>query len=54
MGVSRGTVWRFLQSVRKKVTQALTEGKPLTVTNEAIYPIESFMSLRSSLYPAYG
>ncbi len=33
MGVSRGTIWRLLQSARKKVAQALTEGRPLTVTN---------------------
>ena len=38
MGVSRGTVWRFLQSARKKVTQALTEGRPLTVTNNTEHP----------------
>jgi predicted DNA-binding protein (UPF0251 family) len=33
MGVSRGTVWRLLQSARRKVAQALTEGRPLKVTN---------------------
>ena len=33
MGVSRGTIWRLVKSARKKVTQALTEGRPLTVTN---------------------
>ena len=33
MGVSRGTVWRLLQSARRKVAEALTEGRPLTVTN---------------------
>ena len=32
MGISRGTIWRLLQSARRKVTQALTEGRPLTVT----------------------
>ena len=32
MGVSRGTIWRLLQSARRKVAQALTEGSPLTVT----------------------
>ena len=32
MGVSRGTIWRLLQSARRKVALALTEGKPLTVT----------------------
>jgi len=31
MGVSRGTVWRLIQSARKKVTQALTEGRPLLI-----------------------
>jgi predicted DNA-binding protein (UPF0251 family) len=33
MGVSRGTIWRLLQSARRKVAQALTEGRPLKVTN---------------------
>ena len=33
MGVSRGTVWRLLQSARKKVAEALTEGRPLIITN---------------------
>lgn len=31
MGVSRGTVWRLLQSVRKKAALALTEGRTLHV-----------------------
>ena len=31
MGVSRGTVWRLLQSARKKTAQALTEGRPLQI-----------------------
>jgi predicted DNA-binding protein (UPF0251 family) len=36
MGVSRGTVWRLLQSARKKTSQALTEGRPLhVVTGQA-------------------
>lgn len=35
MGVSRGTIWRFLQSARRKVAQALIEGRPLAVSNEA-------------------
>ena len=34
MGVSRGTVWRFLQSARKKTAQALTEGRPLFMVSE--------------------
>jgi predicted DNA-binding protein (UPF0251 family) len=38
MGVSRGTIWRLLQSARKKVAQALTEGRALTVTDETTYP----------------
>jgi predicted DNA-binding protein (UPF0251 family) len=33
MGVSRGTIWRLLQSARRKVAQALTEGKPLTISD---------------------
>lgn len=33
MGVSRGTVWRLLQSARKNVAKALTEGRPIIVTN---------------------
>jgi predicted DNA-binding protein (UPF0251 family) len=31
MGVSRGTVWRLLQSGRKKVITALTESRPLVI-----------------------
>jgi predicted DNA-binding protein (UPF0251 family) len=34
MGVSRGTVWRLLQSARKKTAQALTEGRPLFIVRE--------------------
>ena len=29
MGISRGTVWRLLQSARTKVVQALTEARTL-------------------------
>jgi len=32
MGVSRGTVWRLLQSARKKTTRALIEARPLLVS----------------------
>jgi predicted DNA-binding protein (UPF0251 family) len=32
MGVSRGTVWRLVQSARKKTAQALSEGRPLFIT----------------------
>ena len=31
MGVSRGTVWRLVQSARKKTAQALTEGRTLQI-----------------------
>ncbi|MGB9914831.1 MAG: DUF134 domain-containing protein [Candidatus Bathyarchaeales archaeon] len=34
MGISRGTVWRLLQSARKKTAQAITEGRPLQITSE--------------------
>jgi predicted DNA-binding protein (UPF0251 family) len=37
MGVSRGTIWRLLQSARRKVAQALTEGRALAITNEPEY-----------------
>jgi len=35
MGVSRGTVWRLLESVRKKTVQALTEGRPILLSSES-------------------
>ena len=31
MSVSRGTVWRLLQSARRKTAQALSEGRALTI-----------------------
>lgn len=34
MGVSRGTVWRLLQSARKKTAQALTEARSLRISVE--------------------
>jgi predicted DNA-binding protein (UPF0251 family) len=34
MGVSRGTIWRLVQSARKKTVQALTEGRPLQIATE--------------------
>jgi len=34
MGVSRGTIWRLVQSARKKTIQALTEGRPLQIATE--------------------
>ncbi|MGB9727996.1 MAG: DUF134 domain-containing protein [Nitrososphaeria archaeon] len=35
MGVSRGTVWRLLQSARKKTAQALSEGRPIKIGQDA-------------------
>jgi len=32
MDISRGTIWRLVQSARKKTAQALTEGRPLQIT----------------------
>jgi len=32
MGVSRGTIWRLLKNARRKVAQAITEGRPLHIT----------------------
>jgi len=34
MGISRGTVWRLLQSARRKTAQAITEGRPLRIASE--------------------
>jgi len=31
MGVSRGTVWRVLQEARRKIAQALTEGRRIQI-----------------------
>ncbi len=33
MGISRGTIWRLVKSARRKIVQALTDGRPLIVTN---------------------
>jgi hypothetical protein len=33
MGVSRGTVWRLLQSARRKTAQAIMEGRPLQIVS---------------------
>ena len=32
MNISRGTIWRLVQSARKKTAQALTEGRPLHIS----------------------
>jgi predicted DNA-binding protein (UPF0251 family) len=31
MGVSRGTIWRLVQSARKKAARALSEGRPIYI-----------------------
>jgi len=38
MGVSRGTVWRLVQSARKKTAQALSEGRPIYITSGQKWP----------------
>ncbi|MBA7703116.1 hypothetical protein ES703_111898 [subsurface metagenome] len=35
MGVSRGTIWRLLQEARRKVTQALIEGRRIQILSRA-------------------
>lgn len=35
MGISRGTVWRLVQSARKKTAQALSEGRPVYIVPPA-------------------
>ena len=34
MGISRGSIWRFLKRAREKVARALTEGRPLHIIVE--------------------
>jgi len=41
MGVSRGTVWRLIQSVRKKTAQALTEGRQIRISSSISEDIPS-------------
>ncbi len=31
MGISRGTIWRLVQSARRKAAQALSEGRPIYI-----------------------
>jgi predicted DNA-binding protein (UPF0251 family) len=31
MSISRGTIWRLVQSARRKTAQALSEGKPIYI-----------------------
>jgi hypothetical protein len=33
MGISRGTVWRLLQSGRKKAVEALIKARPLVISS---------------------
>lgn len=35
MGISRGTVWRILQSARRKVVHALIEGRRIQILSHA-------------------
>jgi predicted DNA-binding protein (UPF0251 family) len=34
MAVSRGTVWRLLQSARRKSAQSISEGRPLLIVDD--------------------
>lgn len=34
MGISRGTVWRLVQTARRKVAAALTEGRTLVISTQ--------------------
>jgi predicted DNA-binding protein (UPF0251 family) len=34
MGVSRGTIWRLVQSARKKTAKALSEGSPIHIVSQ--------------------
>ena len=40
LNVSRGTVWRLLQSGRKKIIQALAESRPLILTAEQNFKVD--------------
>jgi uncharacterized protein len=31
MSISRGTIWRLVQSARRKTSQAISEGRPICV-----------------------
>jgi predicted DNA-binding protein (UPF0251 family) len=31
MSISRGTIWRLVQSARRKTSQALSEGRPIYI-----------------------
>ncbi len=39
MGISRGTVWRLLQTARRKAAQSLSEGRPLLILKEEDGPV---------------
>lgn len=34
MGVSRGTIWRLLHRARKKIAQAITEGRRINISTQ--------------------
>ncbi len=48
MGVSRGTIWRLLQSGRKKVAQALVEGREIIISPRGLEHSSSPTSTQSS------
>ncbi len=33
MNISRGTIWRLVQSARRKTSQALSEGRPICIVS---------------------
>jgi len=41
MGISRGTVWRLVQSARKKTAQALSEGRSLNIATGQKWPSDN-------------
>jgi predicted DNA-binding protein (UPF0251 family) len=36
MGISRGTIWRLLQRARKKLVEALVEGRKIQIAHENV------------------
>ncbi|MCP8312725.1 MAG: DUF134 domain-containing protein [Candidatus Methylarchaceae archaeon HK02M1] len=41
MGVSRGTLWRCLDSARKKVASMLVEGREIVIISGEVYPLNN-------------
>jgi predicted DNA-binding protein (UPF0251 family) len=35
MSISRGTIWRLVQSARRKTAQALSEGRPIFIVTSS-------------------